>query len=112
LNGVDVMLMESRQTRLRPRQKSPLWVFTINPLIFDKELGPMLFRTGVLPSEFINEIVEGSPQVVDDFPDNYSSVQGKVGQEFASKARTELIARRESQQLINSMSCRVLIGDE
>jgi hypothetical protein len=44
LNSVDVMLMESRQTRLGSRFKAPLWVFPIDLDVFDEKLSSFLLR--------------------------------------------------------------------
>ena len=108
LNGIDVMLMESRQRRIGSRFKAPLWVFAIDLDVFDEKLSSFLFRPGVLPRQFVEEVVECGTKVVDDFPNNDSGFQGKVIQHLASEPSINFLTRHERDQPIY----RFLIGDE
>lgn len=108
LHGVDVALMESRQTRLRTRLKSSLWLFRINVDVFDQKLGFLPFEPGVLPREFIDEIVESSPKIVNNLSDDNGSVRRDIREPLTSAALRELLAGRNSEQPVY----RLVVGDD
>lgn len=66
LNGIDLRVAESRQVGLNPSGKALLRVFGVNSIVLDRELRSRLFTSGVLPRQFIDEVIQGRPQIVND----------------------------------------------
>jgi len=67
LDTLDVSNAQPIQTVLSSRIKTVL-------IVFDEELGATLGATGVLDCEFVNKIIKGGPQVVNDFPNQDGNV--------------------------------------
>jgi len=76
LNLVDMPLVQSAQVSFRAGLKAALFVFGIERDIFDEELRSVLTTAGIVPREFVDEVIEGRTQIVNDLTNYDRHIDG------------------------------------
>ena len=85
LNGVDLRVAESRQIGLNPSGKALLRVFGVNSIVFDRELRSRLFTPGILPRQFVDEVIQRGSQIVNDLTCDNSKIDRNFDRMIALK---------------------------
>lgn len=74
--------------------------------VLDGELSSLLLTPGILPREFVDEVIEGGPKIVDRLPNHDSCVEGNIHKSATREAQIAALAHLEMQ------SIHLLLGND
>lgn len=109
LDGADVFTAQSRQMFFRAGIEAALFVFGMNFMTFDYELGSFRLPSGsVVDGKFVNEIIEGCTQVVNDLANENRNIFGYVQRRVRGNGSSSL----SDIQLMPLRGCSLVLGEE